>query len=111
MNLRSCLAMGYNHPQVYHFSCVHEEIKKSSQSQPSTLMNISDELNNINPLLLEFLNSINNSICERDITNATEHIKKLGYISFFSQLKFCTNPRRPTLIHDLIANFVEDHGN
>ena len=53
---------------------IHEEIKKSSQSQSYTLLNISDELNNINPLLLEFLNSITNSIRERDITNATEHI-------------------------------------
>ena len=26
---------------------IHEEIKKSSQSQPSTLLNINDELNNI----------------------------------------------------------------
>ena len=56
---------------------IHEEIKKSSQSQPSTLLNINDELNNINPLLLEFLNSITNSIRERDITNATEHIKNI----------------------------------
>ena len=86
---------------------IHEEIKKSSQSQPSTLLNINDELNNINPLLLEFLNSITNSIRERDITNATEYIKNIRLYFIFSQLKFCTNPRRSTLIHDLIADMIE----
>ena len=86
---------------------IHEEIKKSSQLQPSTLLNISDELNNIYPLLLEFLNSITNSIRERDIINATEHIKKIRLYFIFNQLMFCTNPRRPTLIHDLIADMIE----
>ena len=71
------------------------------------LLNINDELNNINPLLLEFLNSITNSICERDITNVTEHIKKIRLYFIFSQLKFCTNPKRPTLIHDLIADMIK----
>ena len=86
---------------------IHEEIQKSSQSQPSTLININDELININPSLLEFLTSITNSARENEITYATEHIKKIRLYFILSQLKFCTNPRRPTLIHDLIADMIE----
>ena len=60
---------------------MHEEIKNSSQLQPSAdcaLLDINEELNNINPLLLEFLTCITNSVREREITNATEHIKNMA---------------------------------
>ena len=89
---------------------MHEEIKKSSQLQPSAncaLLDINEELNNINPLLLEFLSCITNSVREREITNATEHIEKIRLYFILRQLKFCTNPRKPTLIHDLIADMIE----
>ena len=68
---------------------IHEEIKKSSQLQPSAncaLLDINEELSNINPLLLEFLAGTTNSVREREITNATEHIKKCGYILFYVNL-------------------------
>ena len=59
---------------------IHEEIKQSSQLQPSAncaLFDINEELSNINPLLLEFLAGATNSVREREITNATEHIRKM----------------------------------
>ena len=70
---------------------MHEEIKKSSQLQPSAncaLLDINEELNNINPLLLEFLTCITNSIQEREITNATEHIKKIRLYFILCQAIF-----------------------
>ena len=68
---------------------IHEEIKKASQLQPSAncaLLDINEELSNINPLLLEFLAGATNSVREREITNATEHIKKCSYILFYVNL-------------------------
>ena len=59
---------------------LHEEIKKSSHSQPSpsyALLNINEELNSINPLLLQFLTSITTTVKDRETTNVTEHIKKI----------------------------------
>ena len=82
---------------------LHEEIKKSSHSQPSpscALLNVNEELNNINPLLLQFLTSITTTVRDRGYRT---HLKS----SFLNQLKFCTNPKKPTPIHDLIADVVE----
>ena len=62
---------------------LHEEIKKSSHSQPSpscALLNINEELNNINPLLLQFLIPITTTVRDRGTTNVTEHIKKKSII-------------------------------
>ena len=89
---------------------LHEEIKKPSHSQPSpncALLNINTELNNINPLLLQFLTSITITVRDRETTNVTEHIKKIRLFFILNQLKFCTNPKKPTPIHDLIADVVE----
>ena len=62
---------------------LHEEIKKSSHSQPSpscALLNINEELNSINPLLLQFLTPITTTVRDRGTTNVTEHIKKKSII-------------------------------
>ena len=61
-------------------------------------------MNNINSLLLEFLTNITTSSRDRETNNFTEYL-----VCFFilSQLKFCTNPRKPTPIHDVIADVAE----
>ena len=72
-----------------------------------TSLDINEQLDNINPLLFQFLTAITNSAREREITNTNEHIKKIRLFSILSQLMFCTNPKKPTLFHDLIADTVE----
>ena len=82
---------------------IHEEIKKSSQVRPTfdcTSLKINEVLKNINPLLLDFLTSITNTIREREISNTNEHIKKTRLFFILCQLMFCTNPKSPTPIHD-----------
>ena len=89
---------------------IHEEIKKSTQIRPTfdyTSLKINEFLNNINPLLLDFLISSTNTIREREISNTNEHIKKTRIFFILCQLMFCTNPKSPTPIHDLIADITE----
>ena len=89
---------------------IHEEIKKISQLRPTIDCNqlkINEYLTNIDPLLLDFLTSITNTIRERDISNTTENIKNTCLYFILCQLMFCTNPKNPTPIHDVIADIIE----
>ena len=89
---------------------IHEEIKKSAEIR-STLdhssLKIKEHLKNTNSLLLDFLTSITSTIRDREISNTTEHIKKTRLYFILCQLMFCTNPKSPTPIHDLIADLTE----
>ena len=89
---------------------IHEEIKKISQIRPTIdciLLKINEYLTNVDPLSLNFLTSITNTIPERDISSTTESIKKTRLYFILCQLMFCTNPKSPTLIHDVIADIIE----
>ena len=89
-----------------------DEIKNSPDltSTNCSLFNIEKELDNTNPLLLNFLTDITNPVQRREISNTTEHVKKIRLYFILSLLKFCTNPRKPMAIHDLIADTVEGEG-
>ena len=89
---------------------IHDEIKRSVE-MTSTLdynsLKIKEHLKNINPLLLDFLTSTTNTIREREISDTTKHIKKIRLYFILCQLMFCTNPKIPTPIHNLIADLIE----
>ena len=87
---------------------IHDEIKRVFQTQTSsgfTSLNINEQFNNINPILLQFLSAITKSVREMSETN--EHIKKIRLFFILSQLMFCTNPKKPTQFHDVIADITE----
>ena len=86
---------------------IQNEIQKTSHLQQHALPDINEDLNSINPLLLEFLTDITISVRDRGTTNATEYIKKVCLFFILNQLKFCTNPKMPTLIHNVIVDVVE----
>ena len=83
---------------------IHEEINKLS---PSLFISINDSLNNVNPLLLQFLTSITDTIRERKTSNITSHAKKIRMFFILCQLMFCTNPKKPPPIYDIVADTVE----
>ena len=87
-----------------------KKLKKISQLRPTINCNqlkINEYLTNIDPLLLDFLTSVTNTIRERDISNTTENIKNTRLYFILCQLMFCTNPKNPTPIHDVIADVTE----
>ena len=88
---------------------IHKEINKT-HIQPSfdfASLNVTDQLAEINPLLLEFLTGITNPARERDTKSVATHTKKLRLFYILSQLMFCTNPKKPTPLHDIIADTIE----
>lgn len=87
---------------------IHKEIKKSQLSDEyCTSIRIDEYLNNVNPLLLNFLISITNTVRDREVSNNTKQIKKIRLFFILCQLMFCTNPQHPTPIHNLIADTIE----
>ena len=86
---------------------MHDEIKQSQSSiEFSATIRINKYLSDINPLLIDFLTSITNTVTE----TATMQIKKTRIFFILCQLMFCANPQYPTPIHDLIADTVEIRG-
>lgn len=83
---------------------LHEEIKKLS---PSPLISIDDSLNNVNPLLVQFLASTTDTIRERPTSSITSHAKKIRLFFILNQLMFCTNPKKPPPIYDIVADTIE----
>ena len=94
---------------------IHEEINRQSTSSINDpqLLDIDNELQNINPLLLDFVNSITTTVRERKHpvlgrqNDISKHLKKVRIFNLLNTLQFCTNPTKPLLIHDLLADVVE----
>jgi len=86
---------------------IHNEIKNLQPSINCRTLEINESLKNVNPLLLDFLLSITNTVREREITNTTKHIKRIRLFFILCQLMFCTNPKNPPPIHDFIADTIE----
>ena len=94
---------------------IHEEINRlstASRNDPQ-LLDIGGELQNINPLLLDFVNSITATVRERKHpvlgreNDTSKHLKKVRIFNLLNTLQFCTNPTKLLLIHDLLADAVE----
>lgn len=87
---------------------IHEEIKVILNATYTWIYFTENKwiFKSINPLLLDFLTSITNTIREQEISNTTEHIKKTRLYFILCQL-ICTNPKSLTPIHDLIADMIE----
>ena len=63
---------------------IHKEIKKSQLSDEYyTSIRIDEYLSNVNPLLLNFLISITNTVRDREVSNNTKQIKKIQLFFLF----------------------------
>jgi len=94
---------------------VHEEAKRQatiSRENPLTF-NIDKELQSINQLLVQFIDSIALSIHEYKhsslgrMSDSSQHLKKVRTSNIITLPLYSTNPTQPLLIHDLIADTVE----
>lgn len=67
----------------------------------------------MNPLLVEFINSATSTIREWHQpslscdTNTARYVKKVHQYFILCLLLYCTNPKKPTPLHNLLANVVE----
>ena len=78
---------------------IHEEIDRQSTVKSSPIsFDIDSELEQINPLLLKFINSITATIRERKHpalgkpNDSSKHLKKVRIYNILGLLQFCTNP-------------------
>ena len=91
---------------------IHAEISKTCDddwlSDPECL-NIDEHISSINPQLWHFLELMTRSTRERHGISCEENneVKKLRRFFLFTQLSFCTNTQKPTLMHTLLADTVE----
>ena len=97
---------------------IHEEIKRSSlmaaehTNDPSSL-NISKYLEDVNPLLMDFITLATRTIRERQRSRLSsdsemsKHVKKVRQYFIVCLLLFCTNPKQPTPMHNLLADVIE----
>ena len=73
-------------------------------------------LSSVNPDLLKFLHCSTLSAKEKQSADNAEysktsvHIKKLRIFYILQLLMYCTNPRKPSAIHNLLADVVEASG-
>ena len=87
---------------------IHKEIKKTAdgwQLDP-TVFSVDDYMQNINPLLVQFLFDATSTVRERQHCNKNEHAKQVRIFFIICLLQFCTNTK-PTLIHHLLSDVVE----
>ena len=98
---------------------LHDEINKESTSldmgKDSTLLNIDTFLQNVNPLLYQFIVAATKSVHQRqsvapsicsDRMSVNKHIKKMRQYFILCQLLYCTNPKHPIPIHNILADVV-----
>ena len=99
---------------------LHDEINKCSTSletgEDSILLHIDTFLQNVNPLLYQFIvtatksirqhQSVAPSIC-KDSMSVNKHVKKMRHYFILCQLLYCTNPKHPIPIHNILADVVQ----
>ena len=94
---------------------IHDEVKRQatiSRDNPLSL-NIDSELQCINPLLVQFIDSITLTVHERmhpslgNASDTSQHLKKVKTYNIISLLQYSANPTQPLLFHDLLADAVE----
>ena len=88
----------------------HEEIKTKSFSNllvDPTVFSIDEYLQNVNPLLTEFLYTATSTVHECQHCSKIEHVKKVRIFFILCLLIFCTNTKQPTFMHHLLSDVVE----
>ena len=93
---------------------IHEDNNRQAtiKNDHPPSFNIDTELLKVNPLLLNFINSINTTIQERKhstlgkSSDLSKHLKRVRTYNIIILLQFCTNPNQTLLIHDIIAVYI-----
>ena len=97
---------------------LHEEIKthasaNSDLAHDPSLLNIDNYLKHVNPQLVSFIASATRTTRERrrntdqDESEANDHVRKVRNYFILSLLLYCTNPKQPPPLHNLLADAVE----
>ena len=92
---------------------IHEQIKKNEDLTDLTSFSLEDSINNIDPLLWEFV-----CLCTRSVRESTgrthgddyEYIKNVRRYFIICMIMFTTNPLCDTALHNLVADTVEVYG-
>ena len=96
---------------------IHDEIKKYSSldaeyDQDPLWLSIDKYLQHVDPLLVNFIASSTRTLRERQqsrLSNESEvnsHVKKVRQYFILSLLLYCTNPKQPPPLHNLLADVV-----
>ena len=99
-------------------SLIHKEIQRQSTVRREFSTNplsfsIEDQLQNMDQLLVGFVDHITATVREkmhqslRKESKASKQLKNIRMYNVLSLLQFCTNPNQPLLFHDLLADAVE----
>ena len=91
---------------------IHSEITRHSRSDLIKNMdqiNIDQQINNINPALWLFIESITRTVKQRQGTDKEDDslVKKLRRYYIFCLFLYCSNTQKPTVIHVLLADTIE----
>ncbi len=86
---------------------IHTEMAKLPVSTNKEL-DINAEIGSINPLLWDFLESITRSVRQREGLPETNcAVKRLRRYVIFNLLCYCSNTKRTTLLHNILADTIE----
>ena len=86
---------------------LHAEMAKPLIGDTKEL-NIDAEINNINPLLWEFLESTTRSVGQRQgLPEKNSSVKRLRRYIIFNLLCYCSNTKQTTLLHNILADTIE----
>ena len=85
----------------------------SDLAHDPSLLNIDNYLKHVNPQLVSFIASATRTTRERrrntdqDESEANDHVRKVRNYFILSLLLYCTNPKQPPPLHNLLADAVE----
>ena len=87
---------------------IHEELQQQSHQDPSAL-NSDKYMEDIHPLILQFLNSVTCTVHQRQCglcpeTQTNRQIKKVLHYFILCLFFYCTNPQQQTSFHNLLAH-------
>ena len=95
---------------------IHNEIRSQASigTDDPLWFNIDQYLEKVNPMLFNFIALITRSVRERrkaTLSNeASDHAKKVRQYYILCLLLYCTNPKQPPPLHNLLADAVEVSG-
>ena len=88
-----------------------QEIARCNTNEDPCNLSISKFMEETNPLLTDFLADATQSQCSSsNYGTLTTHIRQTRLFFILSLLMFCTNPRKPTAFHNVLADVVETGG-
>ncbi len=94
---------------------LHQGIAQISNNNDPTNLCIIQFMEDASPLLTEFLNNATQSVRDQKYSTSknspsANHTRLTRQFFIISLMMFCTNPRKPLAIHNVLADIVETNG-